>query len=94
MKTECQAGSFITHEALLEAANLWAEARNQGIPTADPHALDADVILAAQVLTSAIIEQHYVVATTNVVHLSRFMPAEHWREISFEQGKTPNHEQN
>lgn len=62
------------------AAELWAEARQKGYPTAGDQALDGDVILAAQTrqLTGG-----SVVATTNVAHLSRFVNAERWRDISF-----------
>ena len=38
----------ITTAAMLKAADLWASARKAGIPAADPKALDADMILAAQ----------------------------------------------
>lgn len=36
----------ITTETMLLAAEFWAQARNGGTPTADPKALDGDVILA------------------------------------------------
>ncbi|MEK7486537.1 MAG: PIN domain-containing protein [Planctomycetota bacterium] len=67
----------ITTPVMLKAAELWGKARNQGIPTADAKALDADVILAAQA-----IEIKGIVATENVGHLSRFVEAKIWREIS------------
>ncbi|MGH9765318.1 MAG: hypothetical protein ACREDR_29885, partial [Blastocatellia bacterium] len=61
---------------ILRAAELWAEIRNLGLPTAHDKALDGDVILAAQAL-----EVNGVVATGNAGHLSRFVDARHWRNI-------------
>ena len=61
---------------MLRAAQLWAQARRSGMPTADRHALDCDAILAAQAL-----EVRGVVATDNVGHLSRFVDVRHWRSF-------------
>jgi predicted nucleic acid-binding protein len=66
----------ITTSIMLQAAELWAVARKKGHPTADPKALDCDVILAAQA-----IQVNAIVATENVGHLSRFVTAKPWREI-------------
>jgi len=69
----------ITTKIMLKAAELWAEARKLGKPTADIHALDGDVILSAQAL-----QVNAVVATENVGHLSLFVDARKWNEISVE----------
>jgi predicted nucleic acid-binding protein len=69
-------------EMILKAAELWAQVRQMGQPTADPNALDGDVILAAQTITIAQQrQQEIIIATTNVGHLSRFTTAQHWRDI-------------
>lgn len=67
----------LTTRVMLRAAALWAIARRQGQPTADPRALDADVILAAQAVQAGA-----VLATENIGHLSRFVDARNWRDIS------------
>jgi predicted nucleic acid-binding protein len=72
----------ISTPVMLRAAELWAEVRRQGQPTADRHALDGDVILAAQgQLLAEESGEPVVVATGNVGHLSRFVDARHWSEI-------------
>lgn len=71
----------LTDEALKLAAELWAEAGQRGAPTADPRDLDCDVILAAQALALGLPASQVVIATTNVGHLSQFVPAELWQEI-------------
>lgn len=48
------------------AAEFWAAARQRGEPTADDKALDADVILAAQVVLLAAGQDDVIVVTTNV----------------------------
>jgi predicted nucleic acid-binding protein len=71
----------LTTETMQKAAELWAQIRKQGKPTADNKALDGDVILAAQ---AAVLEaQGYtvIIATTNVAHISRLATAKLWRDI-------------
>lgn len=65
--------------AMRQAAVFWAEARQQGRPTAPDSALDADVILAAQAVT--LNRSNTIVATTNPKHLSRYIPAALWTDI-------------
>ena len=71
----------ITTAAMLRAADLWAMARQTGIPTGDPKKLDIDVILSAQALTLSIPASDIIVATSNVAHLSRFVAADQWSNI-------------
>ena len=58
------------------AASLWAEARRRCEPPADPHALDGDVILAAQPH-----EVGGIVVTKNLRHMRRFVEARLWQDI-------------
>lgn len=71
----------ITTEVMLKAAEFWAEVRNRGRPTANPEALDGDVILAAQATLVADEGNEVIIATTNVKHLSEFVDAREWRLI-------------
>lgn len=71
----------INSAAMLLAADLWAKARQAGLPTGDPKKLDIDVILAAQALTLGIPNSDLIVATSNVAHISRFVPADLWSNI-------------
>lgn len=71
----------IQTDTMLLAANLWAEIRKRGQPTADPKALDGDVILAAQAQILANETAEVIIATTNVGHLSRFATALNWQDI-------------
>ena len=69
----------LTTEVMRRASELWAQVRQEGMPTADPKALD--VILAAQDLSLGLRPDEFVVATSNSAHLSRFVPADEWRNI-------------
>jgi predicted nucleic acid-binding protein len=69
----------ITTVAMRRAAELWAQARQQGQPTAADNTIDADMILIAQALTLG--TPQVIIATTNVSHLSRFVPADDWKNI-------------
>lgn len=69
----------LTTAAMRKAAEFWAQARQQGVPTApDPH-LDCDAILAAQAATIG--DPSAIVATTNPIHVSRFVAADNWQNI-------------
>lgn len=67
----------IDTEMMRHAAELWAQSRSIGKPTAAEHAIDGDVILAAQALPV-----QGTIVTTNRKHLSRFVPAKDYTEIS------------
>jgi hypothetical protein len=71
----------LTTTAMRLAADLWAEARNTGLATAHKHALDGDVILAAQALSMGADPSDFVVATQNVKHLSRFVRCDFWSNV-------------
>ena len=66
----------LTTGIMRRAAGLWAQARGTGQSTAPDHALDGDVILAAQAL-----EVEGTVITENVRHLKRFVDARRWQDI-------------
>lgn len=70
----------ITTAAMRQAAMFWAQARQQGQPTANDKTIDSDMILAAQATTLDVVD--VVIATTNVGHLSRFAPADLWQNIN------------
>jgi len=69
-------------EALRLAAHEWGRVRNSGKPTADAKALDADVILAGQVMEQGLDAADYVVATDDVDHLSLMVNARRWQDIT------------
>lgn len=69
----------LTDDALRFGAELWAQSRRAGRPTADSTALDIDVLLSAQALRFG---RSPLVATTNPKHLSQFVPAQHWMDIA------------
>ena len=70
----------LTTDAMRLAADLWAQSRQQGRPTADPKELDGDVILAAQALLLNMPD--VVVATTNIGHIARYVSAKRWQDVT------------
>jgi predicted nucleic acid-binding protein len=75
---------ILDRPALLRAAELWALVRRAGLPTAHPHSLDGDAILAGQVLTAIGDVDDAIIATKNVGHLGRFpgIDAQPWDTIT------------
>ncbi len=73
----------ITTESIRLAADLWAGARRGGWSTADEKSIDADAILAAQVLNYRSDADDWWVATDNERHLSRHLGdrARPWQKI-------------
>jgi hypothetical protein len=72
----------LTRDHLTEAGQHWGNLRRTGQATADPHALDGDAILAAQVLALGLPSNDYVVVTRNPDHLKRFgLPTQEWENI-------------
>jgi predicted nucleic acid-binding protein len=69
----------ITTTAMRQAALFWAQARQQGQPTAGDKTIDGDIILVAQAVTLNVAD--VAIATTNVGHLSRFVTADLWQNI-------------
>lgn len=63
----------LSSDIMLKAAELWADARVRGKPTADDKALDGDVILAAQAL-----QIDGTIVTENPGHLASFAKVERW----------------
>jgi len=64
-----------------QAAAIWAQTRHNGQPTADRHALNGDVILAAQASLLDDPGGEIIIATANVKHLIRFADARLWTDI-------------
>ncbi len=66
----------------LKSAELWAQMRKGGTPTAADNVLDVDVLLAAQALVSAKnLALNPIVATDNVGHLERMVTARKWSDL-------------
>lgn len=70
----------LTTVAMRQAAKFWAQARQQGQPTAGDKTIDGDMILVAQAMTLEASDT--IIATTNIGHLSRFAVAELWQNIT------------
>jgi predicted nucleic acid-binding protein len=68
----------LSTSAMRKAAELWAQVRRLGKPTAQHHALDGDAILAAQALSLGV---PVIVARGNPAHLARFVPTDDWQNI-------------
>jgi predicted nucleic acid-binding protein len=74
----------IDSEIMLTAAQLWAESRQRGMPTADARELDGDVILAAQAIQLQTKGYEVTIVTTNVGHLAQFVHASHWQDLQID----------
>jgi hypothetical protein len=71
----------LTPPSMLQPAEVWAQARQQGRPIAPDLEVDADMILSAQAILLAQQGNSVVIATTNVGHFSRFALAQCWQDV-------------
>ncbi|MGC4044248.1 MAG: hypothetical protein QM758_10655 [Armatimonas sp.] len=71
----------LTTVQIENAAKLWAQARNSGQQTASKDSLDGDMLLVAQTLSLGLSPTDYVIATTNLNHISLFAVAQDWTTI-------------
>jgi predicted nucleic acid-binding protein len=65
----------ITTDIMLKAAELWATARKQGIPSSDPKELDCDIILSSQCLSV-----NGIIVTENIKHFN-FVKAISYKDV-------------
>lgn len=80
----CEALGYepLTTTVMRDAAALWADARRSGRATAADHALDGDVVLAAQARAiGRSVDRPVIIATTNPAHLRRYTEARVWHRI-------------
>jgi predicted nucleic acid-binding protein len=68
----------ITRPIMQDAAHVWADARNRGIPFTADDRLDSDAILIAQVRALGDLDALAVI-TENEDHLEPFVPAMRWQ---------------
>ncbi|MBE9129735.1 MULTISPECIES: type II toxin-antitoxin system VapC family toxin [unclassified Coleofasciculus] len=75
----------LTKEVMKKAAEFWADARQNHIPTADDKNIDADMIISAQwsLLSEKYPGRTVLIATKNIRHLKLFAQenAQDWMNI-------------
>ena len=72
---------YLNDSALKRAAQLWADMRKKGLPTAALQELDCDTLLAAQVLDLGLAAGSFIVATGNKRHMERLIDCAAWPHI-------------
>jgi hypothetical protein len=75
----------LTTSVMQTAAQVWADSKRRGLPTADRENIDADMIIVAQwfLLSAEYPGRRVVIATTNVKHLEPFCEAMVWQDVKF-----------
>jgi predicted nucleic acid-binding protein len=67
------------------SAEIWAETKLKGIPTANQENIDIEIIIAAhwQALKQEFPGRYIIVSTTNIKHLDLLTDAREWQDINF-----------